>query len=163
MRQRTNAAVPPYHPSYNENNAEPEGYGSHSTSSSPDRESFSSNEYRDLDVAGEPPEPATADDDIEVRGMRMRRGSEGLEMQLPDREAMLRNLLREEDGHNTDPPLEEPPVDLSHLQDAGRYQSYQPDEEDPWEMEMDSSEEEELEEPRGRSRQPVRISRRSST
>ena len=91
--------MPPYHPSYRPDGKE-DTDSSRSTSSSPDRESHSSNEYFPFPThqgdegprrregwheESEPIEPPV----LERHGMRLRRGSEGWEATMPDRWAQL--------------------------------------------------------------------------
>jgi hypothetical protein len=99
-RLRT-ANAPPYHPSYQ--SAYPDkgdSDASHSTSSSPDRESHSSNEYLPYPARQEAAgprhregwheEPEVGEEVVEKgHGMRIRRGSEGWEATMPDRWAQL--------------------------------------------------------------------------
>ncbi|PVG00916.1 zf-DHHC-domain-containing protein [Serendipita vermifera] len=84
------ANVPPYHPSFNSG----EYHSDASTSSSPERESHSSNEYLPLDSQGARRRDGWQIEDEDVvqhSGMRMRRGSEGWEATIPDRFVQLRD------------------------------------------------------------------------
>lgn len=80
--------APPYHPSY-----DAELGSNASTSSSPERESHSSNEYIPYPSQDRPRHrEGWREDDVVAEaptGVRVRRGSEGLEATMPDRWAQL--------------------------------------------------------------------------
>ncbi|KAG8812223.1 Palmitoyltransferase [Serendipita sp. 401] len=95
------SAVPPYHSSYKGDDVE----DNISSSSSPERESHSSNEYLpypEAEGAGARHRDGwriSSDDDTEVRhGVKLRDGSEGREVTLPNRWAQLEELEEGEYG-----------------------------------------------------------------
>ncbi|KAG8810017.1 hypothetical protein FRC17_003133, partial [Serendipita sp. 399] len=103
-------AVPPYHPSYRDEDVGDD----RSYSSSPERESHSSNEYIPYPDAEERARhregwSVPSDDDAEVRhGVRVRDGSEGPEVTIPNRWVQLQELEGEEYGFGTTDDVDEP-------------------------------------------------------
>jgi hypothetical protein len=88
-RATSTADVPPYHPSFGSREYNSDA----STSSSPERESHSSNEYLPIGAEGSRRRDGwqMEDEEVDHPGMRMRRGSEGWEATMPDRFAQLRD------------------------------------------------------------------------
>lgn len=80
----SNTNAPPYHPSFR-NRYTSEGSET-SSSSSPERESHSSNEYPPYDGETRPEQPRGRN------GLRLRRGSEGWEATMPDRWGQLEEM-----------------------------------------------------------------------
>lgn len=105
---RRQAAAPPYHPSYDKEEEDDR----YSTSSSPERESHSSNEYIPY-----PQQDGTrrrdgwmdaSDEDVPIKsGMRVRRGSEGWETTMPNRWAQVEEQILNDEESVSDTPLDE--------------------------------------------------------
>lgn len=95
--------VPPYHSSYDEEAIE----GGTSTSSSPERDSHSSNEYLPLDQTRRREGWRDEDDGREgISGMRVRRGSEGWEATMPNRWTQLQAELDRSEPWMDNQPIE---------------------------------------------------------
>jgi len=137
------SAVPPYHPSYRQNEfPAPAIRDDHSTTSSPSRESFSSNEGYEADASrdnwADTPGPVSP----AARAVRVRRGSEGWEVRPLSKEEIVRRYEATRGiAASASEPAPQFPAEGPGLPflEENRYKRYVPDTSTP-----DSSEEDPL-------------------